>query len=144
MASGKTKLVLLFDRIRHASPTAPLSQCLVKSASEVRGKMCAAFSEMSQLFFLRRVAETPICKRQHTGRHQGSSGAAGLHVAVDISCVNGALGLESGLILAWGPALTAVSDTIGEIDGETCWRIKRKLEKVRAVLKVGWGSLTYQ
>lgn len=101
MASGKTKLLLLFDRIRHASLTTPLSQCLVKSASKVRGKMCAAFSEMSQIFFLRRVAETPKCKHQHTGQRQRLSGAAGLHIAVDdISCVNGALGLESRFILA--------------------------------------------
>lgn len=53
------------------------------------------------------------------------SGAACLHVAVVWSTpVNRALGLQRGLIFAWGRpvgALTAVPNTIEEVDGET-WR----------------------
>lgn len=100
------------------SRTAALSACLfVKSASKVRGKMCAAFSEVSELVFQR-------------GLRQQLSGAVRLPVAVSGgSRVNGALGLKSRLVLAGGlvVALAAVPDAVEEIDGETCWRDERRL-----------------
>lgn len=60
---------------------------------------------------------------------QSISGAVCLHIAVDRgTCVNGALGLQSRLILAGRliSGLVAVLDTIKEVDGKT-WKGKMKL-----------------
>lgn len=122
-------MIVLVGGTRHASPKAALSGCpLVKSASKVRGKVCAA--ALSGISKPRAVVQV-LCN-ELLGLRQQASGAVSLSVTVNGgSRVNGALSLQSGLVLARGPAaaLAAVLDPVEEIDGETCGRDKRQLER---------------
>lgn len=109
--------------------------------------MCAAFSEISKTLLLaqpraelqeRRHLRVLKLRNEPMGLRQQVSGAVPLPVAVSGGPrVNGTLGLKSRLVLAGGPAaaLAAVLDAVEEIDGETCRRGKRGLEKERRELR---------